>query len=348
MTSSSRWVLSLALCVVTTAPHRTVLAQSSVPSAQELETARSLYKQGKELRARGDLRGALEKFQAAHALGNTPVTGIELARTYVLVGQIVEAREVSLYIARMPVASDETSKSVEARTEAAKLADDLKARIPTLVVKVSALRPGESAHVSIDGAPVPDAAMTEPQKVNPGKHTVVVRAGERRVEATSEVAEGQAAEIALTLPELAPLPPPATATPTPTPTPTPTATATATATPTSTSPSPLIRIGFSVAGVSVAFGVLSGIVALSKRNQLNSACNSNQQCDSAHGGAGDLSTAYSWATVSTVSFAVAGAGVVLGVAGLLANSAPAGQATQGGARLTPWIGPGAAGIHGQF
>jgi hypothetical protein len=88
-------------------------------------------------------------------------------------------------------------------------------------------------------------------------------------------------------------------------------------------------------------------VGLSKRNQLNSACNSNQQCDAANGGAGDLSTAYSWATVSTVSFAVAGAGIVLAVAGLLSNGPPAGQA-QGGARLTPWIGPGAAGIHGQF
>src|SRR5258708_1177786 len=111
-------------------------AQQHNASAQELETARTLYKEGKELRAKGDLPGALEKFQAAHALGNTPVTGIELARTYALVGQIVEARETCLYIARMPVAPDETEKSAEARADAAKLAEELRPRIPTLLVRV--------------------------------------------------------------------------------------------------------------------------------------------------------------------------------------------------------------------
>jgi hypothetical protein len=315
-----------------------------VPSAQELETARSLYKQGKELRAHGDLRAALEKFQAAHALGNTPVTGIELARTYVLLGQIVEAREVSLYIARMPVASDETSKSVEARTEAAKLADDLKLRIPTLAVKIAGLAPGENAHVSIDGALVPGAAANEPQKVNPGKHAVVVRAGDRQVEATSEVAEGQAAELPLTLPTLAPLPTPPPLAPAPVPAPAPAPALTPAPV---SAPSPLIKIAFSVAGAAGALGVVAGVVALNKRSQLDRECNSNHECDAAYGGAGDLATAYSWAAVSTVSLAVAGAGLVVAVAALLSGD-HAGPPPQGGSPLTPWIGPGAAGIHGRF
>jgi hypothetical protein len=334
MTSNSRFTLSLAVCIAATAVDREAVAQASPPTAQELETARSLYKQGKELRASGDLRGALEKFQAAHALGNTPVTGIELARTYVLVGRIVEAREVCLYIARMPVAPDETEKSAEARAEAIKVADDLKPRIPTLVVRVKGLVPGEAVHVSIDGTLVPDAAMSEPQKVNPGKHTVIVRAGDgREVEGVPDAAEGQAAEVALTLPAPAPAPPlaPAPAPPPPL---------------VESPPSPLVKIGVSVAAVAGAVGVLAGLVALNKRSELNQACNQTL-CDSAHGGAGDLATAYSWATVSTVSFAVAGAGVATAVAGVLSRGHPAAPG-QGGARVIPWIGPGAAGIHGRF
>src|SRR5260221_7276029 len=118
MTSSEGAALVLALAVTFGSPM--ALAQSHTPTAQELETARSLYKEGKALRARGDLRGALEKLRAAHALGNTPVTGIELARTYATAGKLVDAREVCLGIARTAVASDETEKSAEARAEAAK------------------------------------------------------------------------------------------------------------------------------------------------------------------------------------------------------------------------------------
>jgi hypothetical protein len=337
MTSSSRFALSLVVCVAAMAPGRHAGAQPSAPTAQELETARTLYKQGKELRASGDLRGALEKFQAAHALGNTPVTGIELARTYVLVGRIVEAREVCLYIARMPVASDETEKSAEARAEAIKVADDLKPRIPTLVVRVAGLAPGEAAHVSIDGTLVPDAAMSEAQKVNPGRHTVIARAGDgRQVEGVPDVADGQAAEVTLILPPApAPLAPEPALTPVPAPA------------PVESASSPLVKIGVSVAAVAGAMGVVAGLVALNKRGQLDQACNALGQCDAAHGGASDLATAYSWATLSTVSFAVAGAGVATAVAGVLSRGHPAAPG-QGGARVIPWIGPGAAGIHGRF
>src|SRR5258708_4039869 len=144
MTSSEGAALVLALAVTLGSP--VALAQSHTPTAQELETARSLYKEGKALRAGGDLGGALEKLRAAHALGNTPVPGIELARTLVTAGKLVEAREVCLGIARTSVAPDETDKSSEARADAAKLAEDLKARLATLVVDVAGLSPRVAAH----------------------------------------------------------------------------------------------------------------------------------------------------------------------------------------------------------
>src|SRR4051812_9895793 len=98
-------ILACALTLAT----RTAYADG--PTAADLESARALVKEGRALRASGDVRGALEKFKAGHALGQTPITALELARTYEMVGALVEAREVCLSVARMPVERDETERS---------------------------------------------------------------------------------------------------------------------------------------------------------------------------------------------------------------------------------------------
>src|SRR5689334_14406679 len=79
-------------------------------TAADIESARQLYNQGIELRDKGDMKGALEKFRAAHALGNTPLTGIELCKTHAALKQPVEAREICLGVARIPPTAQETSR----------------------------------------------------------------------------------------------------------------------------------------------------------------------------------------------------------------------------------------------
>jgi hypothetical protein len=340
MTSSSRLVLagSLVFAGLMFSPQPAGAQAAPVPSptAQELETARALYKEGKELRARGDLAGALEKLQAAHALGNTPVTGIELARTYVMVGQIVEAREVCLYIARIAVAADETEKSVAARSEAARMAEELRPRIPTLRVKVEGLEEGEQARLSIDGGDVPEAALGQPQSVDPGKHAVAVRAGEgaaaREVSRETEVTEGQSGEITLTLPApvraLGPVPVPVPAASQP-----------------RSGSGWVAKVGFGTTAAGGALGLVAGAIAWNKKNQLSSECPAHQ-CDGANGGSGDLSTARTWATVSTVAFAIGAAGAVVGLLGLVTGHG--GSARHDERRVSPWIGLGAMGLDGRF
>ena len=338
MTSSSRLALvfPLALAVVALAPAR-ALAQAHPPTAQELETARALYKEGKELRAQGNLRGALEKLQAAHALGNTPVTGIELARTYVMVTKLVEAREVSLYIARIPVAGDETEKSVEARTEAAKLAEELRPRIPTLKVIIHGLQAREMPHLAIDGASVPDAALGQLQKVDPGRHAISLHVGDgaavREANAEIEVVEGEAGEVTLTVP------PPAAAAVAPPPAPAP---APARVSPTSDL---LTKLGFGIAVTGGVVGSLTGLIAMNKKAQLATACNV-KNCSPQYGGTADLDAARAWANVSTVAFAIGGAGLVVGIIGLATGKSE--PVHRDGASLSPWIGVGAAGLHGRF
>ena len=93
MTFARRLVLPLVIGCVTLVP---ALAHAE-PTAEDLASARELFKEGRALREKGDLPKALEKLRAAHALGQTPITGLELARTYVLVGRLVEALGHVLY-----------------------------------------------------------------------------------------------------------------------------------------------------------------------------------------------------------------------------------------------------------
>jgi hypothetical protein len=315
------------------------LAQSSPPTAQELETARTLYKEGKELRAAGDLPGAIAKLQAAHALGHTPVTGIELAKTYVLVGKLVEAREVALSVARLGVASDETEKSADARAEAAKLADELRPRIPTLAVKIRGLAQGELAHVVIDGVTIPDAAIAEPQKVDPGKHDVAVRVGDgaaaREAHASADTPEGRAIEVAVDAPPAAvgaqsPPPPPEEAVPE------------------SSHGTPLLaKVAFGVAVTGIIVGVVGGVEAGSYESALGTECPPDKNCVAGTKGASDLYTARTWANVSTASFIIAGAGLVTGIVDMFVERSHRQSAT-GGLHVSPWIGAAAAGLHGEF
>jgi hypothetical protein len=340
------------LLIAALLPAGAARAQTYAPNPQELETARTLYKEGKELRARGDVRGALEKLQAAHALGNTPVTGIELARTYVMVGQIVEARETCLYIARIPVASDETGKSAEARKDAAELAEELRPRIPALLVKVEGLQPREAARLLIDDVAVPAAATSEPQKVDPGRHEVIARAGEgptaRQARAAAEVKEGETREVTVTLP-----PPPAPGAPPPEgqkkeeP-----------ANAASSGDMPVLaKVGFATAIGGAVVSLIAGTTALSKKGQVSSECNADRTCPAGSQGARDLQTAESWATAANVSIAVAGAAALVGVIGLVTGSraSPPSSGSRGsappsvsGVSASPWIGVGMAGLHGTF
>ena len=165
MTSTKRRLASFVPLLVALAVPGVAHAQRS---AQDIESARQLYHQGLELRERGDLKGALEKLRAAHALGNTPITGIELCKTHAALRQPVEAREVCLGVARIPVLAQETARSQEARTEAGKIAEGERAKIGTLRIKITGVPAGWDPTVTVDGAVVPPAALHEPRAVNPG------------------------------------------------------------------------------------------------------------------------------------------------------------------------------------
>ena len=152
MTISNKRVraLPLVLFVLASVPFVAVPRDALAQSASDLASARALYKEARELRDKGDPKGALEKFKAANALAGTPITALELGRTHAQIGQPVEALETWLSVARMKEQPNESENAKAARAEAASLAQQIGSRIPSLVVKVEGAPPGSTPQVTVD------------------------------------------------------------------------------------------------------------------------------------------------------------------------------------------------------
>lgn len=341
MTTSSR---SLAIAVVLSLalPLPFVPAARAAPSAADMESARALFNEGKDLRDKGDLAGARDKFRAAHALGQTPITGIELGKTHLLLGELVEAREAFLSVGRIPVASDETKKSADARVECDKLAAELKGRIPGVKVILVGVPAGASARVTVDGEEIPSAALGERRSVNPGHHVLIARVGSGpEAKAEIDLKESETRDVTLVVDGGGATPPPTTPPPSGPVIPPP-SNNTFTAKPPADEPShvsPLVYVGFGLAAVGVIAGGITGAMALGKASDVKTECPGNTCPSDKKALLDDTKT---FANISTISFAVAGGGVVLGIIGLMKKS----PSEQAGVR--PYVGVGSVGLTGAF
>ncbi len=319
-------------------------AASAQRSAADIESARQLYNQGLELRDKGDTKGALEKFKAAHALGGTPITGIELCKTHAALGQPVEAREVCLGVARIPPLAGETSRSQQARNDAARIAEEVKPKIANVRIKLTGVPPNREPTVTVDGAPVPPAALGEPRSVDPGQHTIVAKIGNGpETKSTVDLREGESKDV--TLPVQAPPdePPPVGGPgyvpgqgPGPYYPP-----------PRESKTNGTAIVGFTIGGVGLVVGLVGGIIALNGKSTLDDKCPDKACGVDQHD---DLDAAKRAGTVSTVGFVFAGVGAIVGIVALstASSSRASNKAPPKSATIVPDIGPGGAGLHGTF
>jgi hypothetical protein len=305
-------------------------ARAGEPSATEKDTARSLMWSGDQAFARGEHADALRSYLSADEIMRVPTTGVAVARARAALGQLVEARDRALVVARSTPLPDEPPVYLKARDEAAKLAADLLERIPTLRITVEGSRDVE---VLVDGLRVPAAVAAAGLKVNPTMHRVRVRApGHHDAEASVALAEGatetarlvlraEAPGVASAVPRhdarTAPFPGRSRA---------------------SDAAVPLMVTGFSVAGAALVAGAVTGGLSLSRSAELEDRC-----------GAGpcgpededDLSSANTLANVSNVAFAVAGVGLVVGFVGVVLRGSArdptaASSAARASARGVTW------------
>lgn len=312
-------------------------------AAEDIASARELYNEGIDLRDKGDLKGAVEKFRAAHALGNTPITGLDLCRTYSALHQPVEAREACLSVARIDPIKNESERSKGARSDAASLAEAEKAKIAGLRIRVIGSPAGVEPTVVVDGVTVPAAALSASRAVNPGKHVVVASAsGGPETNASVELRDGEIRDV-----ELVVRPGEANRD---------AAQATAPTSPTPGAPPPkkkshaLATASFIVAGVSGLVGVITGISAMNSESDLDPKC-PNKICGRSDWR--DLDSARTTGTVSTVAFVVAGVGLGVGLVSILASgSSKASASTKSSPatsiRVQPVFGLGGGGVYGTF
>lgn len=325
-------------------------------SAADIESARQLYNQGLELRDKGDTKGALEKFKAAHALGGTPITGIELCKAHAVLRQPVEAREVCLGVARIPPLAGETQRSADARNEAARVAEEVKPRIAQVRIKLTGVPQGREPTVTVDGTAVPPAALGEPRSVNPGQHTIMAKIGTGpEAKSSVDLREGETKEIVLPVQAPPDEPPPPVGY-------VPTGGYPAGSYPPAKreggGPNAAVITGFTIGGIGLIMGTVGGVIALNGKSDLEGQCPVGRTPLGVDGPIcgpdqhDDLDAAKRAGVVSTVGFVFAGVGLVIGVIGL----ATSGSSRTGSvvapkpksASITPDIGPGGMGLHGTF
>jgi hypothetical protein len=308
-------------------------------NAEERETARQQFEDGKKKRDSGDKEGSLASFKAADALMNVPTTKLAVARAYLALGRLVEARDAAYRVPQIPVAPKEPQPFADARAAAAQLADELAKRIPSVTFHVIGAPPDDEAIVTIDGAVVPPAALSAPRKVNPGKHQIVAKLKERdegSVKQEITIAEAKNEKVDLDLTELAKKPkkkPGAVATTAPTTEPPPVAPETKT--------SPLVWIGGGLAIAGAGVGTAFGLMSMSDKETADESCRDGKCPPAGHDA---LDSANQNALISTIGFAAAGVGVGLAVAGLFLSKAPKSQT----ARVTPFVSASGAGLYGSF
>lgn len=335
----SRTTLRGCLAIVVAVACSSAHVAHAAPSAAQRETARRLMDEGKERTKSGDLKRALEAYQKAHELMKVPSTGILLAKAQVASGHLVEARDVALEVGRMPKEPNEPPIFEKARKEARELEAGLKPRIPTVKIIVKG---GPATFVAVDDIEVGASLLGEPVAVNPGKHVVLAKnadAAEKR--ADFEVAERDAKEVDLVLPAPNPVTTPAVVEKAKIDSPEGDRGGQRT-----TTANVLLFGGFGLAAAGLAVGGITGALTLSKAGDVKSKCE-NDVCDPA--AKGDLDSASSLATISTIGFAAAGVGAICGVVGLLLPKSKTETALQSGERRAAvWIGPGSMGVRGSF
>jgi hypothetical protein len=305
------------------APARAQDADPSVASA-----ARQIGFEGVQAYEAGRYEEALDKLQRAYDLVKVPTFGLWSARSLVKLGRLVAASERYLEVTRIQLAPDARDIQKKAQGDARTELEALKPRIPNLTIAVAGAPTG-SARVTMDDKPVPNALLGVQAPVDPGRHVIEARVGERVERRDVTVAEGASETVRIAFP------PGAVATgPAPT----------ATTAPTSTPPAPSATPGrsspaFTIAAVAIgggglALGAITGALAIGKRNDLegNVECRNDECLPDAHDEVDSLDVLR---LVSTIGFIVGGAGIATGITLLVVDGGGNNNAPSAVLSVTP-------------
>jgi hypothetical protein len=258
-------------------------------SETDREQARRLVKLGDERFAAGDFEGAHEAYQGAHLIMGVPTTGLQVARAEVALGRFVESRRTLQQVLAYPAEENEPEAFATARALAKKLDAEIEGRLPSVSVRIIGATAEQQVWVSVDGHRLAARGAAKRHRVNPGKHEVAAwTTGQPKRVREIDLAEAEHKVVQL---DVTPPPPPGMVV------------------------SPLVWVGFGLAGAGTIVGAVTGGVSLSKAAEVREVCFEGRICPQSAAATRDESLALAHA--STVSFAVAGLGSLLGIVGFL-------------------------------
>jgi hypothetical protein len=271
----------------------TVEGAFAEPVPSIADKADALLAEGRALRSRNELEGALHAFQAADELGRSTTIALELARLQSLMGLLVEAREtLRRVLASSPTAADFPPA---ARAEAEKFADEIQGRVVSLRIEVNGLGSGAVPSISMDDQPRPIAPNVA-VLVNPGRHVIVAKTSSQEGSKTIDAHEGERVTVSLDLDS----------------------SSSSAATEHEAQPSrsrplpPLANFGLGLAVTGVAVGGLTGFLSLRAKNASAHTC--ANRCPPSTWSTPDSTRAATLGKISAASLAIgaAGAGLALG------------------------------------
>lgn len=285
--------------------------------------ARALMDQGVEARGRGDHASELRAFQEADAIMHVPTTTIEVGKALTATGQWTEALEAFQRAVDSPVVPGEFPAQKEARKTAAELGRVLERNLPQVTVRLEGLlAPPAEPRIEIDQRPVLARDLAKPVRLDPGPHLFrATLADGRSAEVTTTLAAGEARSVALVVQDSQGSEPPPPR-------------------PDETTWKIVTYSGIGLVVVGAGIGTVAGIVSLGQTSDAKAQCDGTRCPPSA---AGDIDSARTMATVSTIGFVGAGVGVVAAAVGYFVLR-PKGRP----AAVLPSFRVGGAGIEGSF
>lgn len=288
---------------------------------REKELARDWAKKGRERFDQGHYAGAIEALREAEK--HFPAATIVRLRgdAHVKLGQLLEARKAYQQVADEVLAPDASSQLRAAQESAKAALADLERRIPTIdILMPPSARTGT---VKLDGRVVPAADLSRSIAVDPGKHIVLleVPGAEPRIREV-QLEEGARERVRLGTTSSPPVD--------------------STAGGAEGAGRSWVGPGilFGVAGAGLVAGAVTGLLTVTKMDEVRATCGEALRCPDDY--RGEIDAARTIGHVSTASFIVAGAGAAAGVVLLLLPQKSAGVTTS----LS--VGPGSVTLRGAW
>jgi hypothetical protein len=316
-----------------------LLVVPAAASAQGSAAAEALFQQGRSLLAEGKTAEACGRFAESQKLEPKLGTLLNLATCHEQLGLHATAWAEFTSAATLARREGQAERETFAREHVAAL----EAKMSTLRVRPPPATPGLS--ITLDGQPF--TALDAPLPIDPGDHRLEATAPGRKPWSTSVKVPTDKSAQEIAVPDLEADPASAAAPPVAGTPPAPPAPPAAEG-----GGVPAVAIvGFTVGGVGLLVGSITGIVAITKGSDAKDACteDGDELCRPGPQ-ADDLASANAIANVSNVSFLVglAGVGVGLGALLLAGDDAPRTSRPPAAPGVEPLVGLGTLGARGRF